>query len=167
VSITKVRILAFLQPFISVGSGALAAWLFVHVHVLGVFNVSQSDVAADIAYGTVFLVTAGLTWLGQHEHLVPITSAMRRGLTIPKGFTEAEVVAFMAPYISTVAGMLTAWLFVHVHFLATFHVGATGVTSAVAGAVVFATTAILTELSAQFHILPSLYPRSTLGGLAP
>jgi hypothetical protein len=155
-TIQKAKILAFLQPLISVLSGAAAAWLFVHYNFLSAFT-TRSDIAEEISGGVVFAITAGLSWLSQHQHLMPVTSALRAGiLPPPLTFTAAELVAFLTPYISAFAGVLAAALFVHVHFLGFLHIGQRGVASAIASALVFAVTAVLTWLSGTLHVLPAL-----------
>lgn len=63
------RIVTFVGPYISLGSGAVASWLFVHVHLLGLFHLNSTGLATGIAQGVVLLLTAGLTWLGQQQWL--------------------------------------------------------------------------------------------------
>jgi hypothetical protein len=63
------RIVAFAGPYISVASGALASWLLVHVHLLGLFHVPPRGLATGIAQGAVFLLTALLTWAGHAKWL--------------------------------------------------------------------------------------------------
>ena len=49
-------------------SGAVADWLFVHVHLLADFH-THSQVAGAITQLIVFVLTAGLSWLGQQKWL--------------------------------------------------------------------------------------------------
>lgn len=59
------RILTFAGPYISLGSGAVASWLLVHVHLLGLFHFQRDGLATGITQGVVLLLTAALSWLGQ------------------------------------------------------------------------------------------------------
>lgn len=63
------RIVAFVGPYASLVSGAVASWLLVHVHVLGLFHFQHDGLASGIAQGIVFLVTALLTWAGHSKWL--------------------------------------------------------------------------------------------------
>lgn len=63
------RIIAFVGPYVSLGAGALASWLLVHVHLLGLFHLQQDGLATGIAQGTVLILTAVLSWLGQQQWL--------------------------------------------------------------------------------------------------
>jgi hypothetical protein len=63
------RIVAFLGPYISVISGALASWLLAQENVLGLFNLPRDQLAAAIAQGGIFLITTAVTWAGQHKWL--------------------------------------------------------------------------------------------------
>jgi hypothetical protein len=63
------RIVAFVGPYIAVGSGAIAAWLLTHLHVLSMFHLTDNQVATAISQLTVFGITAGLTWLGHQKWL--------------------------------------------------------------------------------------------------
>lgn len=72
---TKTQILAFLAPYIALASGLLAAWLFVHFHLLGVWHITQSAVAQAISGIAVFGITALLTFLGHHFHWLPLAKA--------------------------------------------------------------------------------------------
>jgi len=63
------RVVAFLGPYIAVISGAVADWLLVHVHVLGLFHTSKTAVTGIVTQGVVFILTAGLVWLGQQKWL--------------------------------------------------------------------------------------------------
>lgn len=66
-------ILAFISPYIAVGSGLFVSWLFVHVHWLGVFHINQSSAARVVAGAVVFTVTSGLTYAAAHFHWLPIS----------------------------------------------------------------------------------------------
>jgi hypothetical protein len=63
------RVVAFLGPYIAVISGGIADWLFVHVHFLADFHTTHTQVASAISQGIVFVITAGLVWLGQQKWL--------------------------------------------------------------------------------------------------
>lgn len=63
------RIVAFLGPFVAVIAGGLADWLLVHVHFLSTFHVEAGTLANTITQLVIFVVTAGLIWLGQHKWL--------------------------------------------------------------------------------------------------
>lgn len=164
---TKAQILALVAPAVSIASGALAAWLFVHIHFLGIFHIHQSQAATDIASGAMFAITAGLVWLSHHQHFVPLTTARLAG-GAPNKFTIAEVIAFLTPYASIAAGAVAAWLFVHVHFLGIFHFTQPGVAQTIASALVFGVSAVITWAAHNFHWLPlKLAPVVTVVGTAP
>ena len=60
------------------------------------------------------------------------------------GVALNRLVAFLGPYIATLSGIVATWLTVHVHLLATFHVGTDDTAKAIAQIVVFAiTTAVV------------------------
>ena len=61
------RIVAFLGPYISVVSATVATWLIAHLHVGSILDVTQNQVASAISQAVIFLVTAGLTYLGQQQ----------------------------------------------------------------------------------------------------
>jgi len=63
------RIVAFAGPYIAVLSGAIADWLVVHVHLLGLFHTSQTAIAGTLTQVVVFGLTALLTWAGHHKWL--------------------------------------------------------------------------------------------------
>ena len=63
------RIVAFAGPYIAVVSGALADWLIVHVHLLGLFHTSKTAVTGVITQATVFGLTSLLVWLGHQKWL--------------------------------------------------------------------------------------------------
>jgi hypothetical protein len=63
------RIVAFFGPYVAVASGAVAAWLLTHMHVLSMFHLTNNQVATAISQLTVFGITAGLTWLGHQKWL--------------------------------------------------------------------------------------------------
>jgi hypothetical protein len=63
------RIVAFFGPYVAVASGAVAAWLLTHMHVLAMFHLTNNQVATAISQLTVFGITAGLTWLGHQKWL--------------------------------------------------------------------------------------------------
>lgn len=63
------RIVAFLGPYVAIGSGVIADWLIVHVHLLELFHTTATQVAGAITQLTVFGLTALLTWLGQQKWL--------------------------------------------------------------------------------------------------
>jgi hypothetical protein len=62
------RIIAFLGPYIAVFAGAVADWLFVHVHFLANFH-NHSAVAGWVSQVTVWALTSLLVWLGQAKWL--------------------------------------------------------------------------------------------------
>lgn len=53
------------------------------------------------------------------------------------GLPLNRIVAFLGPHISWLAGIVATWATVHVHLLATFHVGSSDVAKAIAQAIVF------------------------------
>lgn len=63
------RIVAFAGPYISVISGALAAWLVAKLNVLAIPGLDQANLATWIAGAITALLTAGLTWLGHSKWL--------------------------------------------------------------------------------------------------
>jgi hypothetical protein len=63
------RIVAFAGPYIAVISGALADWLIVHVHLLGLFHTSQTALSGAITQVVVFGITALLVWAGHQKWL--------------------------------------------------------------------------------------------------
>jgi hypothetical protein len=63
------RIITFVGPYISVGAGAVASWLLVHIHFLGLFHLQADGLATGIAQGVVLVLTALLSWLGQQQWL--------------------------------------------------------------------------------------------------
>jgi hypothetical protein len=75
------RIVAFFGPYVAVASGAVAAWLLTHMHVLSMFHLSNDQVATAISQLTVFGITAGLTWLGHQKwltgHQIQLEAAVR------------------------------------------------------------------------------------------
>lgn len=84
------RLLSFAGPQISVVAGAISAWLFAKLNVLGIPGLDQSHLAAQIASGLAFAISAGLTWLGQsawlrghHIILAGDAQVQAAGLTVP------------------------------------------------------------------------------------
>ncbi len=81
------RIVAFLGPYIAVGSGALAAWLLAHLHVFSLFHLTHDQVATAITQLVVFGITAGLTWLGHQKwlngHQIELAAAVARSAAMP------------------------------------------------------------------------------------
>jgi hypothetical protein len=65
-------VVAILVPYINIAAGLLAAWLFVHLHWLGTFNVTQSQVAKAISGSVVFAVVSGLGYAAAHYHWLPV-----------------------------------------------------------------------------------------------
>jgi hypothetical protein len=63
------RIVAFAGPYIAVVSGALADWLLVHVHFLGIFHTTKTSIASMLTQGLVFALTSILVWAGHHKWL--------------------------------------------------------------------------------------------------
>ena len=63
------RVIAFAGPYVAIISGALADWLLVHVHFLGIFHTSKSSITTWLTQGLVFGLTAILTWAGHHKWL--------------------------------------------------------------------------------------------------
>jgi len=63
------RIVAFLGPYLAIAAGAIADWLFVHVHFLANFHVQANQIANAIAQAAVFGLTALVVWLGQQKWL--------------------------------------------------------------------------------------------------
>jgi hypothetical protein len=63
------RVVAFAGPYIAILSGALADWLIVHVHLLGLFHTTSTQVAGAITQIAVFGLTALLVWAGHHKWL--------------------------------------------------------------------------------------------------
>lgn len=63
------RIVAFLGPYIALTSGAVADWLLVHVHLLGLFHFQHDGLATGIAQLIIFTLAAGITWLGHQTWL--------------------------------------------------------------------------------------------------
>jgi hypothetical protein len=80
------RIVAFLGPYVAVVSGAVAAWLLTHLHVLSMFHLSDSQVATAISQLTVFGITAGLTWLGHQKwltgHQIELAAAVKAAAAV-------------------------------------------------------------------------------------
>jgi hypothetical protein len=80
------RIVAFAGPYIAVVSGAIAAWLLTHLHVLSMFHLSDSQVASAISQLTVFGITAGLTWLGHQKwltgHQIELAAAVKAAAAV-------------------------------------------------------------------------------------
>jgi hypothetical protein len=75
------RIIAFFGPYISIVAGALASWLLVHVHVLGLFHLQHDGLSTAIAQGTVFLLTALLSWAGSSKWLTGHQIMLQQGVT--------------------------------------------------------------------------------------
>jgi hypothetical protein len=79
------RIVAFFGPYLAVASGAVAAWLLTHLHVLSMFHLTNSQVATAISQLTVFGITAGLTWLGHQKwltgHQIELQAAVNAAAT--------------------------------------------------------------------------------------
>jgi hypothetical protein len=63
------RIVAFFGPYIAIGSGILASWLLVHIHLLGLFHLQHDGLASAIAQGLTLLLVSLLTWAGQSKWL--------------------------------------------------------------------------------------------------
>lgn len=148
------KALALLAPIVPIVSGALATWLFVHVQFLGIFHVDQSAVNADIAGGITFALTAGLVWLSTHLHTLPlVTAKVDAGIPAHK-VTVQEILAFLAPYVAILAGAVTTWAFVHLHFLGVFHLDQGSVASTIAAAISFGVSAVIVWAAHNLHFLP-------------
>jgi hypothetical protein len=65
-------LLTFLTPYISAGSGAIAAWILVKLHVLGIIHLTNDQLAKAIASLVIFAITSGLTYLTAHTKLLPL-----------------------------------------------------------------------------------------------
>ncbi len=96
------RIVAFVGPYVSVVSGALAAWLLTHLHVLSTFHLSNGQLATGITQLTVFAITAGLTWLGHQKwltgHQIELESGLRAAAApIASGHNGAPATNGTAP----------------------------------------------------------------------
>lgn len=63
------RLVAFAGPYLAIASGAVADWLLVHVHLLGIFHTTHGQLASAITQGLVFTVTAAVVWLGHQKWL--------------------------------------------------------------------------------------------------
>lgn len=91
------RIVAFIGPYVSVASGALASWLLVHVHALGLFHIQQDGLSTAIGQGSIFLVTAVLAWAGQSKwlkgHHIMLEQAASTAAAFPGAPTFAGEVA--------------------------------------------------------------------------
>lgn len=75
------RIVTFVGPYVAVASGAIAAWLLTHLHVLSMFHLTDDQAAKAISQLTVFAITAGLTWLGHQKwltgHQIELAAAVK------------------------------------------------------------------------------------------
>jgi hypothetical protein len=60
------RLLAFFGPIISVATGGVTAWLFVHIEILGALGFNRSEVAMLLAW----LITGGLTAILTHTGIM-------------------------------------------------------------------------------------------------
>jgi hypothetical protein len=76
-AITKWASLVVAPPL----SGALAAWLIVHVHVLSVLGISATSLRGAVAYLVIFVVGTVTTFLAHHNIL--------RALYAPGGVTRS------------------------------------------------------------------------------
>lgn len=63
------RLVAFLGPYVAIGSGVVADWLLVHVHLLATFHVNHDRLASALAQVAVFAVVTLVTWAGHHKWL--------------------------------------------------------------------------------------------------
>lgn len=91
------RIVAFAGPYIAVISGALADWLIVHVHILGIFHTSQTAISGAITQIIVFGVTALVVWAGHQKWLSgwqswerTVAGAMADGPNFPQPLGEYD-----------------------------------------------------------------------------
>ena len=82
------RIIAFFGPYISIAAGALASWLLVHVHVLGLFHLQHDGLSTAIAQGTVFLLTALLAWAGHSKWLTGHQILLQQGVAAAAAFGD-------------------------------------------------------------------------------
>jgi hypothetical protein len=83
------RVIAFFGPYISIAAGAIASWLLVHVHLLGLFHLQPDGLSTAIAQGTVFLLTALLTWAGHSKWLTGHQIMLQQGVTAAAAFGGA------------------------------------------------------------------------------
>jgi len=60
------------------------------------------------------------------------------------GFPLNKVVAFAGPYIAVASGAIADWLLVHVHLLATFHLGHDSTANAIAQLLIFGVVTLIT-----------------------
>jgi hypothetical protein len=65
------------------------------------------------------------------------------------GFPLNRLIAFAGPYIAVISGVVADWLVVHVHILATFHVGDNDIAQAISQIIVFGVTAFVVWLGHQ------------------
>lgn len=63
------RVVAFAGPMISTLAGALATLIIAKLNVLGIQGLEQDQTAQQLASALTFVLTAGLTWLGQSKWL--------------------------------------------------------------------------------------------------
>lgn len=70
---------------------------------------------------------------------------------VPKlfGLPLNRLIAFAGPYIAVISGVVADWLVVHVHILATFHVGDNDIAQAISQIIVFGVTAFVVWLGHQ------------------
>lgn len=85
------RVIAFFGPYISIAAGALASWLLVHVHVLGLFHVQHDGLSTAIAQGSVFLLTALLAWAGHSKWLTGHQILLQQGVAAAGPVPAADV----------------------------------------------------------------------------
>jgi hypothetical protein len=87
------RVVAFAGPYISIASGAVASWLLVHVHLLGLFHLQKDGLATGIAQGVVFALTALLAWAGHSKWLQGHQLMLQQAATAAAGFAPGASVA--------------------------------------------------------------------------
>jgi hypothetical protein len=91
------RIVAFAGPYVAIVSGALADWLIVHVHILGLFHTSQTAISGAVTQIIVFGITALLVWAGHQKWLSgwqswerTVAGAMANGPNFPPPVGEYD-----------------------------------------------------------------------------
>lgn len=91
-------ILGLVAPYLSILSGLIAAWLFVHIHILGIFHIGQSGVQQAIFGGVVFGLTSLLTYAAAHWHWLPVViEQLRRQQAIDDNTTPSGSVVSPTP----------------------------------------------------------------------
>lgn len=63
------RIIAFAGPYISILSGAIVNWVYVHLHFLSGFHTQQSSITKWLSQALVFGLTTLIVWAGHQKWL--------------------------------------------------------------------------------------------------